>query len=222
MDEGLRFIVRQDGDRHVLLPGGETRAVAEAARWAATTIVRTITVEHEGHRESRELRLGEVAVRLPERPEAPLWRVVIRGLGANPIMLLTNVPPDGKHAHPPWIADCYLPRWRGEEAYRFVKQGCHLEDVRVRGYVARRNICALVQAVFYFVSAVLGRRAKLNLIFSQVCAKAQRFYEIATFFHYAVADGIHRLLWGAKPRPIPPAEPPDTDQLLLAFAPPPG
>ena len=88
----------------------------------------------------------------------------------------------------------------------------------MRTYVALRNIFVLVHAVFCFVSALLGRKAKLSLIFKQVCEKAKRFYEIATFFHYAIADGIHRLL-SASPRgpyPLPTSQ--NTNQLLLDFA----
>ncbi|MGB2755628.1 MAG: hypothetical protein WBD75_08950 [Phycisphaerae bacterium] len=110
----------------------------------------------------------------------------------------------------------------GEEAYRFVKQAYRLEDVRVHSYVALRNVYALVTAVLYFVSVVIGAKAKLSLIFKRVCEKAKRFYEIATFYQYAVADGIHRLLFGSRGGPAPPPPPSDTGQLILAFAKPPA
>ena len=55
-----------------------------------------------------------------------------------------------------------------------------------------------------FVSVILGTRSKLNLIFKKVCQKAKRFYEIAAFYHYAVADGIHRLLFASRTGPHPP------------------
>lgn len=45
-----------------------------------------------------------------------------------------------------------------------------------------------------------GRRQKLNLIFKKVCEKAKRFYEVTTFFQYAMADGMHRLLFGPRRR----------------------
>jgi len=156
-------------------------------------------------------------VYLPEREQAPLQLVVIRGFGAEPILLLTNVPPWSGPGYAAFIADVYLTRWKCEETYRFVKQAQGLEDVRVRGYVALRNMYALVHAVLYFVSVVIGAKAKLNLIFSEgvcdkrVCEKAKRFYEIATFYQYAVADGIHsrravaepHLGWDSPPAPAP-------------------
>ncbi len=73
--------------------------------------------------------------------------------------------------------------------------------MRVRSCAALRNLYVLVHATFYFVSAVIAAKAKLNLILKKVCEKAKRFYEVATFFHYAVADGIHRLLFAARRGP---------------------
>jgi len=124
--------------------------------------------------------------------------------------------------HATWIGDVYLTRWKCEEAYRFTKQAYQLEDVRVRSYVALRNMYALVMAALYFVSVVIGAKAKLCLIFKRVCEKAKRFYEIATFYQYAVADGIHRLLFASTGGPSPPPPPADPGQLVLAFAKPPS
>jgi len=221
LDRQLRFVVRSQGDRHVLLPGGRKCAVKEAARWCATDTERVVEVERDGRRTRLVLRLGVMPVKLPERLYTPLHLVVIRGFGAEPILLLTNLAPGSGRDYATFVADVYLTRWKCEEAYRFVKQAYRLEDVRVRSYVALRNVFALVLAVLYFVSVVIGAKAKLNLIFKQVCEKAKRFYEIATFYQYAVADGIHRLLFGSRGGPAPPPPPADPGQLVLAFAKPP-
>jgi hypothetical protein len=221
LDKRLRFVVRSQGDRHVVLPSGRKYAVREAARWCATDTERVVEVERDGRRTRLVLRLGVMPVKLPERRYTPLHLVVIRGFGAEPILLLTNLAPERGRDYATFVADAYLTRWKCEEAYRFVKQAYRLEDVRVRSYVALRNVYALVTAVLYFVSVVIGAKAKLNLIFKQVCEKAKRFYEIATFYQYAVADGIHRLLFGSGTGPLPPPPPADPGQLVLAFAKPP-
>jgi hypothetical protein len=221
LDRRLRFVVRQDGDRHILLPSGRKCAVKEAARGCATDTERVVEVERDGRRTRLGLRLGVMPVKLPERTYTPLWLVVIRGFGAEPILLLTNVAPESGRDYATFVADVYLTRWKCEEAYRFVKQAYRLEDVRVRSYVALRNVYALVTAVLYFVSVVIGAKAKLGLIFKRICEKAKRFYEIATFYQYAVADGIHRLLFGSRGGPAPPPPPADPGQLVLAFAKPP-
>jgi hypothetical protein len=221
LDRRLRFVVRSQGDRHVLLPGGRKCPLREAARWCATDTERVVEVERDGRRTRLVLRLGVMPVKLPERRYTPLWLVVIRGFGAEPILLLTNLAPGSGRDYATFVADVYLTRWKCEEAYRFVKQAYRLEDVRVRSYVALRNVFALVLAVLYFVSVVIGTKAKLNLIFKRLCEKAKRFYEIATFYQYAVADGIHRLLFGSRGGPAPPPPPADPGQLVLAFAKPP-
>jgi cytosine/uracil/thiamine/allantoin permease len=80
-----------------------------------------------------------------------------------------------------------------------------------------RNSYVLVHAVFYFVSVVIGTKAKLNLIFKKVCEQAKRFYGIAAFFQYAVADGIHRLLFASRTGPQEPPARPFTGQLAFDF-----
>ena len=172
--------------------------------------------------QSSDQSIRSMVVRLPERPDIPLHLVVIRGFGTHPILLLTNVPPLPDREHAAWIADVYLTRWKCEEAHRFMKQSYQLEDVRVRSYVGLRNLYVLVHAVMYFVSVILGARAKLSLMFKKLCEKALRFYAVPAFFHYAVADAIHRLFFGSPtgPQKPPPAHP--LDQLRLCFARPPS
>jgi len=67
-----------------------------------------------------------------------------------------------------------------------------------------------------FLSLVLGANARLSMLFKKICEKAQRFFEIATFFHYPVADGIHRVLFGVPAQPM--TEPPDKPDRQLRFA----
>jgi len=221
LDRRLRFVVRSQGRRHVVLPGGRRCTVREAARWCRTETEREVEVERDGRRTRLRLRLGSMRMYLPERTYTPLELVVIRGFGAEPILLLTNVPPETGRRYAAFIADVYLVRWKCEETYRFVKQAYHLEDVRVRGYVALRNMYALVTAVLYFVSVVIGGRSKVNLIFKRVCERAKRFYGVAAFFQYAVADGIHRLLNGTPLGSLPAPRPTDDAQLAFAFTKPP-
>ena len=60
-----------------------------------------------------------------------------------------------------------------------------------------------------------------SLIFKRVCEKAKRFYEIAALYRYAVANGIHRLLFSSPGGPAPPPKLADPGQLILTFAKPP-
>jgi hypothetical protein len=225
LERQLRFVIRQDGDRHVILESGKKVLMREAVRRCRSRLGYMVRLEREGHVEEKHLELGVLAVRLPKKPECPLWLVVIRGWGQEPILLLTNVSPDRQSPERPyekWIAEIFLTRHACEDTFRFLKQAYRVEDVRVRRYTALRNTYVLVHAVMYFVSAVIGTKARLTILFKKLCEKAKRFFEIATFFHYAVADGIYRVLFGSPWRTSrPPAGPPDLQQ-RFAFARPPS
>ncbi len=111
-------------------------------------------------------------VRLPEQPEIPVWLVVIRGLAPEPILLLNNVADaSARSGHAGWIADVYLTRWKCDEVYRFLKQAHHLEDVRVRSYLALRNSFALLIGGALLRERVIGVKARLRLLFVRLCEK---------------------------------------------------
>jgi len=78
--------------------------------------------------------------------------------------------------------------------------GWHVNFFQVKSFFPPSTSASTLfpDEILFFVSVVIGTRARLNLIFKKVCEKAKRFYEIAAFFHYAVADGIHRLLFGLR------------------------
>ena len=89
--------------------------------------------------------------------------------------------------------------------------------MRVRSYAGLRNLVALVGLVFYFVSVELGRKLKLKFLLKRIYEKAQRFYEVPVFKAYAIADGIHKLLFAYRGRLAFPPLAHATGQLLLHF-----
>ncbi len=52
--------------------------------------------------------------------------------------------------------------------------------------------------IFYFLSVYLGRRLRMNILVDKIIAKARRFFEVPVFKHYAIADGIYRVLFNRK------------------------
>jgi len=210
----LRFVIRLRGDRHLEWKGAR-RAAQVIAEGCPCAQERTIQLEKEGIRQTKRLTLGSQPVYLPGHLE-PLTLVVVRGYGESPLLLLTNLEIADESGRDR-ILEIYLTRWKCEESYRFMKQAYHLEDIRLLSYTGLRNMIALVQAVFYFVSVELGRKLKLNLLLKKIYERAKRFFEIPDFKQYAIADGIYRILFGHRaglkeepPRPI--------GQLLFPFA----
>ena len=89
-----------------------------------------ILKEEKGREKRYHLEYGFREVRWPGRKE-PLYLLVIRGFGAEPLMLLTNVPPRKKRSVLWWGVQAYLTRWRIEETIRFIKQSYNPDDIQM-------------------------------------------------------------------------------------------
>jgi len=215
--KGRAFVVRQLGTRH-LLAGGRKLATAALAEDCPMHYATHVVRERAGAEASLRLDYGCRPVRLPEHPDVPLWLVVVRGFGADPLMLLTDLPMRKKRAVLWWLVSAYLTRWRIEDTIRFVKQSYDLEDIRVLSYQRLRNLVALVTAASFFTAVVLGARVKLDILASHLLTAAKRIFGVPDFRYYALADGI-RELCTRHPRRGP-ANPTSTDppQLTLALA----
>jgi len=210
---GIRFVIRTSVKKNRNLEKADKQQ--EKVRSIAARIrcrdKYTVTIDKEGYKEDIEITLGKRSGLKLNGTDVSL--VVVRGFGKEPMLLLTNVNKDPKE-----ILEVYLTRWKCEESFRFLKQEYHLEDIRVRSYNSLRNTIALVHAVFYFLSAYLGRSLKINILLKKILEKAKRFFQIPVFKHYAIADGIYRILFGAKwesPDKIPKE---NTGQRFFKFA----
>lgn len=121
--------------------------------------------------------------------------VIVKGFGSQPMFLLTNIPLNIHDKNQVWqVIEIYLTRWKCDESYRYIKQSYNLEDIRVRSYIAIRNMVALVLAVAYFATVYLGKSIKLKIAVQKILLLSKRFFGVPTFFNYAIADGITELL----------------------------
>jgi hypothetical protein len=217
--EGHAFIVRNKGDRHLLIghsPAGTARAATEELAEScpmhfATHIVR----EESGNEVSQRLDYGFRPVRLPDHPHTKLWLVVVRGLGEKPLMLLTNIEMKRNRRTLWWAVSAYLTRWRIEETIRFIKQSYDLEDIRVLTYRRLRNMVVLVNAVAFFTASVIGSRMKLQILATHLLTASKRLFGIPDFRYYAIADGIREVCARSPRRSAPPLE--DIPQLAFGF-----
>lgn len=76
------------------------------------------------------LEYGFRRVRLPGRRDRELTLVVVKGFGAEPLLLLTHVVVKPTRRSVWRIVSGDLTRWQGEETVRFLKQSYRLEDIR--------------------------------------------------------------------------------------------
>jgi hypothetical protein len=145
------------------------------------------------------LSFGIKKVSFPDKPDIQYYGVVIKGFGEHPMILLTNKKVDLYDSKSIYrIVEIYLTRWKCDECYRYIKQSYNLEDIRVRSYIAIRNMTVLVHAVAYFTSIYIGMNLKLKIMVQKIFILSKRFFGIPTFFNYAMADGIFELLKKTK------------------------
>jgi hypothetical protein len=186
-----KFVIRSKGNRYFTDKHGRERKVPNLVKSVKYTEHYRVSIDREGYKEDVEVQLGTKEELFVDGVEVSL--VVIKGFGREPMLLMTNVQKSAKE-----ILEIYLTRWKCEEAFRFLKHEYHLEDVRVRRYKSIRNTVALLHAVFYFVSVYLGQRLRMNILLRKIIERAKRFFEVPVFKHYAVADGIYRLLFNMR------------------------
>ncbi len=186
-----KFVIRIKDNRSFRNDKGEDKTIPQILRLLRYRDSFKLTVDKEGYKETIEVHLSVKHDLWMSKTKVSL--VVIKGFGQKPMLLISNTEKTAQQ-----ILEIYLTRWKCEEAFRFLKHEYHLEDVRVRRYNALRNTVVLLHAVFYFVSVYLGRRLRLSILLSKIIEKAKRFFEVPVFKHYAVADGIYRLLFNQK------------------------
>jgi hypothetical protein len=190
---GLRFLIRQMGDRDLLCGAGR-KSTLQIALDCPLPYQAQIVREVKGQEQILHLCYGFRAVRLPEYPEVPLFLVVVQGWGEEPLMLLTNLPLRRNRRVIWWIVSAYLTRWRVEETIRFGKQSYQVENIRVLTYERLRNLVVLVTAAMFFTAVVIGTKMKLSILASHVLKAAKRLFGIPDFRYYALSDGIREIL----------------------------
>jgi len=152
------------------------------------SIIRIIDGEEVMH----NLRFGHVKVQLPGM-DTPLNMVVVRGISAKPMMLLTTLDIGNGEKDVWFVVQAYLKRWSAEETIRFIKQTYDLENIRVLKYARLQNMMALLLAVFYFAAVVLDQNKKLTIMTGHILKSAKRVFGIPDFKYYALGDGLSNI-----------------------------
>jgi hypothetical protein len=216
LTEKRRFIIRLKGDRNLIYKGKKLLAL-EVSGKCPLPYTEVVIKEEKSVEKRFDISFGFCPVKLPDNP-VPLCLVVVSGYGAEPMMLLTNIPLKKNRAMLTFVMESYITRWKIEETLRFVKQSYKLEDIRLLSYRRLQNMMALVLAVAYFATVYLGQRLKLETLSAVVLRLSRRIFGIPDFRYYAIADGIKRLLERddkGLERPQPPWSPRTQLKLLI-------
>jgi len=183
-----RFLVRLVGHRYLVWSGKEVLA-RDLAQNCPMLYAETVVKVDDGKEKVYHLAFGYRNVKLPERPEE-LGLLVVRGFGAEPMMLLTTEPLR-KSRKALWrLVRSYIRRWAIEETIRYIKQSYELEDVRVLNYRSLQNLMPLVWAAAYFAAVLLDTASKLKVMAGYVLKAAKRVFGIPEFHYYCIADGL--------------------------------
>jgi hypothetical protein len=189
----LRFMIRVRGDRGLRAIQGVESAV-ELAHGCPVLFDETVVKEEAGRERLVRLSCGLRKVRLLDRQE-DLTLIVVKGLGEEPLMILTNLPVRRSRKSIWHVVASYMTRWRIEDVIRFVKQSYGLEDIRCLTYRRLQALMVLVTAAAYFAAVYLGLRMKLRVLAGQVLRASKRVFGIPDFRLYALADGIRQFLY---------------------------
>lgn len=206
IDNQENFIVRLQQNRH-LLKGQKSMIKQDVPTLAKSCPIheeRKIIRQKDGQDHIMTLRYGKRCVRLPERPEKPLWLVVVHGFGEKPLMILTT-----KNQSAWEILEAYLTRWRIEETIRFAKQAFDMENIRLLTYKRLQNMYALIMAALAFNMTVLTLKTKLQVLFTKALQATKTLFGVPDFHYYTLASGLS-LLFTRHPKPK--IKPPDTSQ----------
>jgi hypothetical protein len=139
------FVIRQRGDRHVLLADGRKLAITALAdelkplpaprRWPK----RGCTISQE--------------VWLPEAPDQALLLVVHwRRPESEPLLLLASPKARRPGRQPKWFVKAYGKRWGVEDATWGIKQRFNLESFLVRSWMSLRRLLWLVAWAFFWLN----------------------------------------------------------------------
>lgn len=192
-----RFVIRLVKTRD-LVHGG-VRKNCHTLSTALPCPYEAIMIKYEDGKEQKvTIHYNCMPVKLPNH-QYPLFLVVAKGFGKEPMMLLTSCPVKTRIKETIWrIIEIYLTRWKCDESFRYIKQCYNLEDIRVRHYTSIRNMVVLILAISYFAAVYLGDNLKMKVLIERIYLVSKRFFGVPTFFNYAIADGLYNLLFPDK------------------------
>jgi hypothetical protein len=140
------FIVRTYGNRNCVYRGEKILISKLAQKFKGKYVLKFEAKDGK----KANCKISIVSVTLPDFPESALNLVICRGLGKEPLMLLTNLAGDDKRLCVA-ITKVYLMRWRIEEYYRFKKQVFGFEKFLVRSLKSIRNLDLLLTIAIGYI-----------------------------------------------------------------------
>ncbi len=177
------FIVRMD-DRNIMYKGEKILLSKLATKFKGKYALK---FEAKNGKKA-DCKISIVPVSLPAYPDTALNLVICKGLGKDPLMLLTNL--NGSDSRlGVVITKVYLMRWRIEEYFKFKKQAFGFEKFLVRSLKSIRNLDLLLSIAIGFIGT-LSEKVSESLEVLEIIQASKRLYGLSKFTFYAIADGL--------------------------------
>jgi hypothetical protein len=178
------FIIRAKKNRDVTYKGERLNILTLASRFKGKYSLKF----KKKNGIDADCKISIVPIRLPCRPEDDLSLVICRGIGKEPLMLITGMKSDDPRLSVT-VTKVYLMRWRIEEFYGFKKQQFDFEDFRVRSLNSIRNLDLLLTIAIGFIG-LMSEKCDERETAMELIAISKRIYATPKFTFYALADGM--------------------------------
>lgn len=178
------FIVRMKGNRNCIYEGNPILMGELARRFKGKY---SLKFEAKDGKKAN-CKISIIPISLPKYPDKVLNLIICKGLGKEPLLLLTSLASDDQRLCVT-ITKVYLMRWRVEEYYKFKKQGFGFERFLVRSLNSIRNLDLLLTIAIGYIGA-LSEKVNESIEVMEIVEASKRLYGLAKFTFYAISDGL--------------------------------
>ena len=187
IDYQEKFVIRAKKSRDVIYKGKRINIMELANKFKGKYCMRF----KKKNGIQAECKISIVPIRLPCRSEEDLNLVICRGIGQDPMLLVTNLKSDDNRISV-MVTKVYFLRWRIEEFYAFKKQQFDFEDFRVRSLSAIRNLDILLTIAIGYIG-IMSEHFDEQRNVMEVIQISKRIYGVPKFKFFAIADGLYSI-----------------------------
>ena len=184
IDHKEKFVIRAKKNRSVIYKDKTINILTLAERFKGKY---SLKFKRKNGKQA-DCKISIVPIKLCCRPKEELNLVICRDLGAEPLLLITNLKSDDDKLAVT-VTKVYLLRWRIEEFHGFKKQQFDFEDFRVRSLNSIRNLDLLLTIAIGYIG-MMSERAEEKRAVMELIHISKRIFKVPRFKFYAIADGI--------------------------------
>ena len=185
----ISFIVRLDGDRHMLFKG-KKRLVKEVAATRKGKIHTKLMYKGE----NTDCYISYTTVQFPKMKEKDLSLVIIyrKDEESDPMYLLSDLPIKTKDDVLK-IARTYMMRWKIEEYFKAKKQNYDFENFRVRNLRGINNLNLILSCVMLHIG-ILSDKIDFKLLIIKIIEASKSIKKTAIVWYGQISRGIKNIL----------------------------